>query len=191
MTADFRKSITIWLGQASQMQHSHVRHFHPAKGTTEGSQDCLAELMLKTFAKGPVSLNPTAMTAHIYPRANTITVLLQWGDAARKGVEKSGRSSQRPQSPWEGPGLPPEPSAHTLELLPIQKKNVYGFLLLKNRHLLSTYVNFFKRGKDVQTWWLIFAFISKSIRLILKVQKSFLHIWFIMCSVSRVYETLS
>lgn len=130
------------------------------------------------------------MTAQIHPRANTITVLLQWGDAAKKGVKKSGRSSQRPQSPWEGPGLPPAPSAHMVELPPTQKKKKSIWVsAIKNRHLLSMYVNCFKRGKDVQAWWLIFAFISKSIRLILKVQKSFLHIWFIMCSVSSVGNT--
>lgn len=86
------------------MQHSHARHFHPAKGTTEGSQDCLAELPLSTFAKRPVPPNPTACSYgdiyQIYPRANTTTVLLQWGNAARKSVEKSGRSSQRPQPLW-------------------------------------------------------------------------------------------
>lgn len=75
--------------------------------------------------------------------------------------------------------------------VPAMLKELTRLSANKNRLLLSMYVKCFKRGKHAQVWWLISTFISKSIALILKVQKPFSCIWFITCSDFGAHETLS
>lgn len=178
------------------VQHSHVRpcNFPPAEGTMEGSQDGLAELLLSTFAKRSVSLNPIACS---YDSQNISKSKHHHCAAVVGRCFKERRGEVREKLPEAASTLGgcrtaiSTFSSHSGIATPILKKKDIWVSAIKNNNLLSMYVNCFNRGKDVQVQWLIFAFISKSVRLILKAQKSFLHIWFILCSVSRVYETLS
>lgn len=186
MTADFRKSITIRLAHCAAFP---CKALPPCQRHYGGKPGFLSWATVEPLCKETCVTKSHSMQLWQlkYIQEQTPSLCCYSGEMLQRRAWRSQGEAPRGHN---HPGRAQDCHLHHQLTwwnchLHKKKKSIW-VSAIKNRHLLSMYVNCFKRGKDVQAWWLIFAFISKSIQLILKVQKSFLHIWFIMCSVSRV-----
>lgn len=172
MAADFRKSITIWLGHRAAFPckalPSCQRHYGGKPGLLSWATDeHLCKETCVTKSHSMQLWQPKCILEQTPSPCCCSGEMLQG-----KGWRSEGEAPRGHNHPGWAQDCPlrHQLTQWNCHLYKKKKKSIW-VSAIKNSHLLSMYVNCFERGKDVQARWLIFAFISKSIRLILKVQK--------------------